>query len=104
MSAKKTNKEGEKAFFSLLRSSKLYSGNLAHTFFMEKFTEIKITTEYITLGQFLKFADIIQEGGEAKAFLAKTEVLVNGENENRRGRKLRSGDEIAIHGKAYRIA
>ena len=71
---------------------------------MDNIDEIKIKTEYITLGQFLKFADIIHEGGETKSYLAANEVLVNGENENRRGRKLRPGDQIAVDGKRFRIA
>ncbi len=57
---------------------------------------IKITGEYITLGQFLKFARIIDQGGEAKRYLATKKVLVNGVDENRRGRKLRGGDEIRL--------
>lgn len=55
---------------------------------------VKITTEYITLGQLLKLAQIIQNGGQAKSYLAENEVLVNGEPDQRRGRKLRPGDEI----------
>ena len=47
---------------------------------------LKITTEYITLGQLLKIENIIQSGGEAKIFLATNKVLVNGEVDNRRGR------------------
>ena len=47
---------------------------------------IHITTEYITLGQFLKFAGIVDEGWEAKPFLEKPEILVDGETENRRGK------------------
>ena len=31
-------------------------------------TEVKISTEYITLGQFLKLADVIQTGGMVKWF------------------------------------
>jgi len=58
--------------------------------------QIKIDTEYITLGQFLKVADLIQSGGMAKWFLSEYEVFVNGEQDQRRGRKLRSGDEIDI--------
>ena len=50
--------------------------------------EIKIYTEYVTLGQFLKIADIIQTGGEAKFFLSENVVYVNDEEDNRRGRKL----------------
>lgn len=59
---------------------------------------IKINTEYITLGQFLKVADIIQSGGMAKWFLSEHEVFINGEVDVRRGRKLRSGDKIDIPG------
>ena len=58
--------------------------------------EFAITTEFITLGQLLKLADIIGNGGEAKNFLATTKVLVNGEPDNRRGRKLRPGDRVKI--------
>ena len=50
--------------------------------------EIKITTEYITLGQFLKFVGIIDNGSYAKLYLQDNKVLVNGELEDRRGRKL----------------
>jgi ribosome-associated protein len=57
---------------------------------------IKISTEYITLGQFLKLADLIQSGGMAKWFLSEYEVFINGELDVRRGRKLRSGDKIDI--------
>ncbi|MFD0050626.1 S4 domain-containing protein YaaA [Actinomycetes bacterium NPDC127524] len=58
--------------------------------------EIQIGTEYITLGQFLKLADVIQSGGMAKWFLSEHEVFINGELDVRRGRKLREGDKIEI--------
>ena len=58
--------------------------------------KIQIETEYITLGQFLKLADIIQSGGMAKWFLSEHEVFINGEQDQRRGRKLRAGDRIEI--------
>ncbi len=45
---------------------------------------ISIDTEMITLGQFLKLADVIQSGGMAKWFLSEHEVLVNDEPDNRR--------------------
>ncbi|KON85924.1 hypothetical protein AF332_03270 [Sporosarcina globispora] len=61
-------------------------------------TEIQIDTEYITLGQFLKAADVIQTGGMAKWFLSEYEVFVNGEQDQRRGRKLRTGDKVEIPG------
>lgn len=59
---------------------------------------VKIDTEFITLGQFLKMTDIIQSGGMAKWFLQEYEVFVNGEIETRRGRKLRNDDTIEIEG------
>ncbi|KAB2330825.1 S4 domain-containing protein YaaA [Cytobacillus depressus] len=61
-------------------------------------TKINIDTEYITLGQFLKVSDVIQSGGMAKWFLGEYEVFINGEQDQRRGRKLRAGDEIQIPG------
>jgi ribosome-associated protein len=57
---------------------------------------IRIQTEYITLGQFLKLASIIDSGGNAKWFLSEYEVYVNGELDVRRGKKLRVGDRIEI--------
>jgi len=60
--------------------------------------EIAISTEYITLGQFLKLADCIDTGGQAKAFLAQYAVYVNGEPENKRGKKLFKNDIIAVEG------
>ena len=66
-------------------------------------TEIKIESEYITLGQLLKFADIIYSGGEANSFLLQHEVMINNESDNRRGRKLRGGDVVEILGNKYRI-
>lgn len=59
---------------------------------------VKIVTEYITLGQMLKVSDCIQSGGQAKPFLAETAIEVNGEPENRRGRKLYRGDTVKVAG------
>lgn len=69
----------------------------------ENMKEIKIYTEYITLGQFLKIADIIQSGGEAKAYLAENEVYINGELDVRRGRKLRKGDKVVVESAEFII-
>lgn len=62
---------------------------------MEK-SFIEIEGKYITLGQFLKLADIISSGGMAKPFLQQMEVFVNNEPENRRGRKLYDQEVIRI--------
>ncbi|MBL4953389.1 S4 domain-containing protein YaaA [Neobacillus sp. OS1-32] len=60
--------------------------------------KIKLETEFITLGQFLKLAELIQSGGMAKWFLSEHEVFINGELDQRRGRKLRDGDKLQIPG------
>ncbi len=60
--------------------------------------KIKLNTEFITLGQFLKLADVIQSGGMAKWFLSENDIFINGEQDQRRGRKLRTGDRIQIPG------
>lgn len=62
---------------------------------MEKVT---ITTDKITLGQFLKYKNLISGGGRAKFFLMENDVLVNDELEVRRGRKLYPGDIVSIGG------
>lgn len=59
---------------------------------------IKLDTEFITLGQFLKLAEIIQSGGMAKWFLSEHDVFINGVEDQRRGRKLRAGDKVEIAG------
>lgn len=64
---------------------------------------IKITTEFITLGQFLKIKDFISSGGAAKYYLAENEVFVNNELEQRRGRKLYPNDVVKIDNKEYLI-
>lgn len=58
--------------------------------------KISIATDYITLGQLLKLSDVISQGGEAKSFLLSHKILVNGETDNRRGRKIRTGDEVKV--------
>lgn len=56
----------------------------------------KLFDDFITLQAILKELGIIQSGGEIKAFLQEKEVFVNGELEQRRGRKLRVNDQIDI--------
>lgn len=57
---------------------------------------VKITTEYIKLGQLLKLVHLISSGGEEKVFVLTHKILVNGESENRRGRKLYPNDKIVV--------
>ena len=72
---------------------------------MGKFNiKIRPEQEFITLQALLQITDFIQTGGMAKMFLAENEVLVNGELENRRGRKLFPGDQVEILGKTFLIS
>jgi len=65
--------------------------------------EVAIRGDVIRLGELLKLAGIAGTGGEAKALLASTAVLVNGELENRRGRQLRAGDEVQVREERLRV-
>lgn len=58
--------------------------------------QMKITTEFIKLDSFLKFAGLAQTGGEAKQWIEEKKVLVNGEICTMRGRKLRNQDRVRL--------
>lgn len=60
--------------------------------------------ETIRLGQFLKLANLVESGAEAKAPIADGLVRVNGEVETRRGRQLAVGDVVELSGQAARVA
>jgi len=57
---------------------------------------VPIREDSIRLGQFLKLADLVDTGSDAKPLLADRAVLVNGEVETRRGRRLVRGDVVAL--------
>ena len=59
---------------------------------------IKLKDEFIKLGQALKAAGFVDSGVEAKEYIVQGLVLVNGEVETRRGRKLYDGDEVVFDG------
>ena len=61
-----------------------------------KTDSLKENEEFITLQSLLKITNVIATGGMAKIYLSENVVLVNGEQENRRGRKLYSGDKIEL--------
>ncbi|MEO1670946.1 MAG: RNA-binding S4 domain-containing protein [Cyanobacteria bacterium J06631_2] len=62
-----------------------------------------ITQAHIKLDQFLKWQGIAQTGGEAKIIIKQGLVMVNGEAEMRRGRKLVTGDRVTIDGTVHRV-
>ena len=65
--------------------------------------EITIHSEYITLGQFLKYVNAVDSGAIAKIVILDGQVLVNGEVETRRGKKLYKNDTVSFEGVDYVI-
>lgn len=64
---------------------------------VEQQTEvIEISTEFITLGQFIKLINIFDSGGMIKSYIQDVGVIVNGTLEKRRGRKLYPNDTVVI--------
>lgn len=60
-----------------------------------------MTTDTIKLDQFLKLQGLVGTGGQAKMLIQDGEVLVNGEVETRRGRKLVTGDRVEAMGETF---
>lgn len=65
--------------------------------------EIEISSEFIKLDSFLKWIGVATMGSEAKIYISEGMVLVNGEIETRRGRKLRPSDKIEFEEEIYII-
>jgi len=64
---------------------------------------VPIRDSSIRLGQFLKLADLIDQGADAKPLLATGDVTVNGEVETRRGRRLVRGDVVTLAGSSATV-
>jgi ribosome-associated protein len=67
------------------------------------YNDVQIEEDSIKLGQFLKLANLIESGGEAKQVLAGGIVRVNGEVETRRGRQLERGDVVSVAANSARV-
>ena len=63
-----------------------------------------ITTEFIKLQDLLKFANLVETGGEAKERVQNGEVTVNGEVCTMRGKKIHPGDDVCFGGRHYTVA
>ena len=70
---------------------------------MSTVREIPIRDDSIRLGQFLKLADLVDTGADAKPLLEQGLVFVNGELETRRGRQLVKGDVVSLGDAAVRV-
>ena len=66
--------------------------------------DIEIRDDSIRLGQFLKLANLIESGSDAKLVIGDGLVEVNGEVETRRGRQLTDGDRVEVGGVSVRVA
>ncbi len=90
-----------------LRASSYYPvPNSRHSFPVSAMTEpipAEDNVETIPLDQFLKLAQVVQSGGEAKMLIQSGVVTVNGAVETRRGRKLRPGDRVEVDGEEFVI-
>ena len=65
--------------------------------------DVAIGGEVIRLGQFLKFAGLLDSGGDVKEAIANGLVAVNGEVDRRRGRQLQLGDIVSFDGRTVRV-
>ena len=70
---------------------------------MGRVDDIEIRDDSIRLGQFLKLANLIETGADAKLVLADELVTVNDELETRRGRQLHDGDVVELGGIRVRV-
>jgi ribosome-associated protein len=66
-------------------------------------TDVSIGGETIRLGHFVKFAGLLDSGGDVKEAIIDGYVLVNGEVDRRRGRQLQLGDVISFEGLTVRV-
>lgn len=64
---------------------------------------VRLRDEYIRLGQALKAAGLVDSGVEAKIAIQEGQVQVNGETDDRRGRKLYAGDTFMFRGETVTI-
>lgn len=64
---------------------------------------IALWEDYIKLGQALKAAGLVESGVEAKVVIQDGEVMVNGETEFQRGKKLYDGDVVSFRGEEIKI-
>jgi ribosome-associated protein len=71
---------------------------------MAHIEDVPIRDQSIRLGQFLKLANLIDSGSDAKELMIQGAVTVNGEVETRRGRQLVPGDVVALGGAVSRVA
>ena len=62
-----------------------------------------MAADFIKLDQFLKVVNVARSGGDAKLLIRSGDVMVNGEMELRRGRKLYDEDVVTIEDASFTV-
>ncbi|WP_120265081.1 RNA-binding S4 domain-containing protein [Microbacterium sp. AG238] len=65
--------------------------------------DVSIGSDGIRLGQFMKFAGLLDSGGDVKEAIIDGFVTVNGEVDRRRGRQLQRDDVVVFDGRGARV-
>ena len=71
---------------------------------MTEYNDIPVEDDGIKLGQFLKLADLVDNGADVKPLMIEGVVSVNGEVETRRGRQLAKGDVVTLGDETVRVS
>lgn len=69
----------------------------------ESIDDVSIGGDTILLGRFMKFAGLLDSGGNVKEAIIDGYVTVNGEVDRRRGRQLKLGDVVGFEGRQVRV-
>lgn len=84
----------------------LFPGKLGHTRRdkLKGMEEIFIRDDMIRLGQFLKLANLVEDGAQAREVIQHGLVKVNGDIEEARGKQLHPGDTVSFNGVTVKVA
>lgn len=70
---------------------------------MNEIEEVLIRDDMIRLGQFIKLANLVEDGAQAREVIQNGLVKVNGDIEDARGKQLHDGDVVELNGFAARV-
>ncbi|SIL13536.1 RNA-binding S4 domain-containing protein [Mycobacteroides abscessus subsp. abscessus] len=70
---------------------------------MNEIEEVLIRDDMIRLGQFIKLANLVEDGAQAREVIQNGLVKVNGDIEEARGKQLHDGDVVELNGFAARV-
>lgn len=70
---------------------------------MSNIEEVFIRDEMIRLGQFLKLANLVENGVHAREVIQDGLVQVNGQIEEARGKQLHTGDTVTLNGVTVKV-